>query len=139
MFRKFVTSRALIPIILCIQVAPLLVFPKSSYSLTTQEWWLPAFLSLLTLISLVQLLLRRSLASWPWYLLSFSQGFNIISRVMMLFPHATSMGSGSLVVNSSYLVITFAAIAVSAFEIWYCDLPEVRQKLASRTPIKTLA
>jgi hypothetical protein len=129
----------MIPIALCAQVVPLLIFPSSSYSLATQEWWLPAFLTLLTLIGLVQLLLRRSLASWPWYLLSFAQGFNVISRVMMLFPHATSMGSGSLVVNSSYLVITFVAMAVSAFEIWYCDLPEVRQKMASRTPLRPAA
>ena len=132
MFRKFVTVRAMIPIVLCLQILPLVIFPLSSFSLKTQEWWLPAFLTLLTVISLVQVLLRRELASWPWYLLSFSQGFNIISRIMMLFPHATSSVDGVQVANGGYLAIAFVAMFLSAFEIWYCDLPEVRRRLASR-------
>jgi hypothetical protein len=123
----------MIPVILCLLVLPLLVFPLSSYALTTQEWWLPALLTLLTVISLVQLLVRRSVAAWPWYLLSFSQGFNIISRVMMLFPHATISDAASRqVANTGYIVIAFAAMLLSAFAIWYVELPEVRQRLAPR-------
>jgi hypothetical protein len=137
MFRKFLTGRKMIPVILCIQVIPLAIFPLSTFTLATQEWWLPAFLTLLTVISLVQILLRRKIAAWPWYLLSFSQGFNIISRMMMLFPNATTMASGSQTVNESYIIIGFIAMAASAVEIWYCELPEVRQRLAARAPLKT--
>jgi hypothetical protein len=136
MFRKIITARAMIPVLLCLQIPPLVFFPLGTYKLTTQEWWLPAFLTLLTIIALVQLLFRRELASWPWYLLSFSQGFNIISRIMMLFPHATSSVDGRQVANGGYLAIAFSAMLVSAFEIWYCDLPEVRQRLAARATAK---
>ena len=140
MFRKFITTRIMIPVLLCCQVLPLLAFPPSSYQLTTQEWWLPVFLTLLTLISLVQILLRRSLAAWPWYLLSFSQGLNIISRMMMVLPHATTTGSGgTLVVNNTYVIIAIATMLLSASAIWYCDLPELRQKLAARNSRKSLA
>ncbi len=137
MFRKFITAQGIIPVVLCLQVLPLAIFPPSTFQLTTQEWWLPAFLTLLTVISLVQILVRRNQTSWPWYLLSFSQGFNIISRLMMLLPHAahTAEGGGQ-VASGIYLVIAFATMFFSAFEIWYCDLPEVRQRLAARSLAK---
>jgi len=140
MFRKYITSRFMIPVLLCLQIIPLVVFPFSSYTLKTQEWWLPVLLALLTIISLVQILLRRSLAPWPWYLLSFSQGFNIISRIMMLLPHATHSGEGGAqVANGTYIIIAFAAMLFSGFEIWYGELPEVRQKIAAGSAAKSAA
>jgi hypothetical protein len=140
MFRKYITSRIMIPVLLCLQIVPLVVFPLSSYTLKTQEWWLPILLALLTIISLVQILLRRSIALWPWYLLSFSQGFNIISRMMMLLPHATQSGDGGVqMANGGYIIIAFASMLFSAFEIWYGELPEVRQKLAARSGAKAAA
>jgi hypothetical protein len=130
----------MIPILLCLQIVPLILFPASSYTLKTQEWWLPVLLSVLTIIALIQLLLRRSTAAWPWYLLAFSQGFNIISRLMMVLPHATVTGpGGELKANSAYLLIAFATMLFSAFEIWYSELPEVRQKVVSRNAIKQSA
>ena len=36
------------------------IFPLSSYSVKSQEWWLPVLLTVLVLISLVQLLIRKS-------------------------------------------------------------------------------
>lgn len=130
----------MIPILLCLQIVPLILFPASSYTLKTQEWWLPVLLSVLTIIALIQLLLRRSTAAWPWYLLAFSQGFNIISRLMMVLPHATVTGpGGEQKANSAYLLIAFATMLFSAFEIWYSELPEVRQKVVSRNTIKQSA
>jgi hypothetical protein len=56
---------------------------------------------------------------------------------MMLFPHATRSGEGGAqVTNGGYLIIAFAAMLFSAFEIWYGELPEVRQKLAARSLLK---
>jgi hypothetical protein len=134
MFRRFITGRAMIPVVLCLQVLPLIVFPLSVFKLSTQEWWLPAFLTMLTIISLIQILLRREIAVAPWYILSFSQGLNIISRIMTLLPHATVTESGGgLEANAGYIIIAFAAILFSAFEIWYNDLPELRQRLAARS------
>ena len=89
MLRKILSTRIVIYVILVLQLVPLLMFPRPRTHLNSQEWWLPVLLSFLVVIALVQLLIRRSQASWPWYLLSFAQGFNIISRLMMLLPHAT--------------------------------------------------
>ena len=114
---------------MCLQVVPLLIFPPSSYSLQTQEWWLPVILTVLVIIALIQVLARRSTAAWPWYLLSFSQGFNIISRLMMLMPHATVSVDGAQRLNTLYVVMAAAAMFASAFEIWYCEHPEVRRGL----------
>jgi len=127
--RKILSSRVAIYIIMVLQLVPLLIFPASSYSPDSQEWWLPVLLSFLVVIALVQLFFRKSRASWPWYLLAFAQGFNIISRLMMLLPHATMNAGGVQRFNTAYAVIAAVAMIASAFEIWYCELPEVRNRL----------
>jgi hypothetical protein len=140
MFRKYITSRVMIPVLLCLQIAPLVVFPLETYSVKTQEWWLPLLLALLTVISLIQILVRHSLAPWPWYLLSFSQGFNIISRIMTLMPHSTkSVEGGGLAMNTPYVAVAFATMLLSAFSIWYVELPEVRQRYAAKSAKKAAA
>jgi hypothetical protein len=137
MFRKYITSRVMIPVLLCLQIAPLVVFPLETYSVNTQEWWLPVLLALLVIISLVEILLRRSTAPWPWYLMSFSQGFNIISRLMMLLPHSTrGVDGGGREVNSVYVSVAVVTMLLSAFYIWYAELPEVRRRYAARSAAK---
>jgi hypothetical protein len=140
MFRKIITSRIMVPVLLTLQVVPLIIFPLKSYSLSSQEWWLPMVLTLLALIALVQVLIRHDHASWPWYLLSFAQGFNIISRILMVMPHATSAAKGGgVTVNGDYLIVAFVAMVLSAFEIWYCELPEVHQRVLAKSHVKTSA
>ena len=129
--RKVLSLRGLIPVIMCFQVVPLLAFPPSSYSVKSQEWWLPVLLTFLVVISLVQILIRKSQASWPWYLVSFAQGVNIISRLMMLLPHTTVNNAGTQEFNTAYFLVAVAAMLLSAFEIWYNELPEVRRSLHS--------
>ena len=131
MFRKILSAKAVIPVLMCLQVVPLLLMAPSSYSLNSQEWWLPALLTVLVIISLVQILIRKTPVSWPWYLVSFAQGFNIISRLMMLLPHATRNNEGTQVFSSEYVIIAIVAMLLSAFEIWYNELPEVRRNLFS--------
>jgi len=129
--RKVLSLRGLIPVIMCFQVVPLLLFPPSSYSVKTQEWWLPVLLTFLVIVALVQILIRKSHTAWPWYLVSFAQGINIISRLMMLLPHATVNNEGTQRFNASYFLIAVLAMLLSAFEIWYNELPEVRRSLQS--------
>jgi hypothetical protein len=129
--RKVLSMRGMIPVVMCFQVVPLLVFPPSSYSVKSQEWWLPVLLTFLVVIALVQILVRKSKVAWPWYLVSFAQGVNIISRIMMLLPHTTVNNQGSQAFNTAYFIVAVAAMLVSAFEIWYNELPEVRRKLLS--------
>jgi hypothetical protein len=133
MLRKLISNRIMLPVILCFQIVPLVAFPLSSFTVKSQEWWLPVLLACFTIIGLVQLLIRRSQVQWPWYLLSFSQGFNIISRLMMLLPHSTDAVNKVQIFNTDYVVITVACMLVSAFEIWYNEMPEVRIALLGRT------
>ncbi len=127
--RKLLSTRAMIPVVMCFQVIPLLIFPLSAYSVDQQDWWLPVLLTFLVVISLIQLLVRRSQAAWPWHLVSFAQGFNIISRIMMLLSHTTVNHEGTQVFNAPYFIVAVVAMLLSAMEIWYNELPEVRRNL----------
>ena len=126
MQRGTLTSRKAIVAVLILQLIPLVLFPPESFSPNTQEWWLPVLLAVLVLLGDFELIVRRSSQSWPWYLMSFSQGFNIISRLMMLWPHATKTVGGATVANMPYILLTFVAIGLSVFLLWYSELPEVR-------------
>ncbi len=130
MLRKALSGKRIVPVVLCVQVVPLLLFPPESWSIKTQEWWLPVMLTALVIVALVQLLSGRSHGAWPWAILSFAQGFNIISRVMMLLPHATVGQGGAQRFDGLYVVLSAAAMVISALEIWYGDLPEVRRRYA---------
>ena len=130
MRRAMLRSRPVVAVLLCLLVVPLIALPVKSYSLTSQEWWLPAFLTLLTIVALIQLLVRRSHANWPWYLLGFGQGFSIISRLMMLLPRVTVMVDGSERFNTQAVLIFVATIALSALGVSYVERPEVRSTLA---------
>lgn len=126
MQRGTITSRKAIVAVLILQLIPLILFPPESFSPNTQEWWLPVLLAGLVLLGDFELIVRRSSQSWPWYLMSFSQGLNIISRLMMLWPHATKTVGGATVANMPYILLTFVAIGLSVFLLWYSELPEVR-------------
>ena len=129
MQQRALTSRGMIVLVLVLQWIPLLVFPAQSYSSTSQEWWLPVLLAVLVLIADVELIVRQSSAAWPWLLISFAQGFNIISRLMMLWPHSTQAVGSANIPNWPYIILTFVSMALSAFVIWYTEKPQVRSGL----------
>jgi hypothetical protein len=126
MLRRSLTRPRLVPVLLCLQIVPLLLFPPASYSFKTQEWWLPALLSFFTLLALLQILVRRSQTAWPWHILGFSQGLNIISRAMMLMPHAYVFVGEVQTLNLPYVILTFVSVLLSAGALWHSGLPEVR-------------
>ena len=123
---RTIAGRWFITAALVLQLVPLVLFPPESFSTKTQEWWLPVLLAILVLWADVELLVRRSDQLWPWYLMSFSQGFNVISRIMMIWPHATMTVNKVDVLNGPYILITFVAIALSVFCLWYMEQPDVR-------------
>lgn len=132
MLRKTLSGPRMVTTIMCLQVVPLLLLPGESWSLKTQEWWLPVLLTVLVAVALVQLLVRRTRSPAPWYILSFAQGFSVISRLMMLLPHAmVSTDDKSLRFDLPYVLLAVASIVLSWFWIWYCDLPEVRTRVSS--------
>ncbi len=129
MLPSILARRGAIIGILFFQVVPLLLFPPASFSPNSQEWWLPVLLAALVLIADAEVVGRRSLQLWPWHLMIFSQGFNIISRLMMVWPHATLIVGGATVPNIPYLLATVAAISLSAMLLWYLELPIIRMGL----------
>jgi hypothetical protein len=131
MLRKTLSGPRLVTILMCLQVVPLLLLPGESWTLKTQEWWLPVLLTALVVVALVQLLIRRTRSPAPWYILSFAQGFSIISRLMMLLPHSTVTEKGVQRFDFPYVLLAVISMALSTFEIWYCDLPEVRSRVSA--------
>ena len=130
MQRRPIAARKMIVALLTTQVIPLLLFPPDSYSPNSQEWWLPALLVVMIGAAVVELLVRGGRSIWPWHLMIFAQGFNIISRIMMMWAHATVTRGGATVLNTPYLALTLIAMAWSAFLLWYLELPEVRLGIA---------
>ncbi len=123
------TRRPVIVLVLILQIIPLLLLPAQSYSTKTQEWWLPALLALLVVLADFQIIGRQRVESWPWYLISFAQGFNIISRLLMLWPNSTQNVGGAWVINVPYIVLTLLAMVLSVFALWYTELSEVRNTM----------
>lgn len=120
------SSRKAITALLILSLIPLLLMPPSSFSPVSQEWWLPVMLMILALVSIIQLTFRHTTKTWPWDLLGFTQGFNLISRLLLLMPHATVNAAGSQVFNTAYVVMSLVSMAFSAFMLWYMALPSVR-------------
>lgn len=127
MTRINLANPKLIKAILILQFVPILMFPPTTYKLTSQEWWLPMILVILAIVGSVQVL-RKSTAAWPLYLISFAQGFNIISRLLMLMPQSTQ-GNEANMFNAQYFVLSVIAMAASTFILWYVEKPDVKQQL----------
>jgi len=45
-------------------------------------------------------------------------------------PHSTINVEGTQYLDTAYVLIAAASMLFSTFEIWYCELPEVRNRLA---------
>jgi len=126
MHRRPIAARKVVVATLVLQPVPLLLFPPESFAANSQEWWLPVLLTLMILAALLELLVRGSRKVWPWHLMSFAQGFNIISRIMMMWAHATKTSGDATVLNLPYLGLTLVAMTCSAVLLWYFELPDVR-------------
>ena len=129
MQRRAVANPGLIIAVLVLQLVPLMLFPPESFSPKTQEWWLPVLLALMVVIADVYLIALRTPTPWPWYLLSFAQGFNIISRLMLLGAHAANQVQKTWVLDAPYVGLTLVSIIMSAVVLWYTELPDVRMGL----------
>jgi len=127
--KKLITNRTFISILLFVQIIPLVAFSPEVYDLTGQVWWLPVFLAFLILLAAFQLVVRGTFATWPWYLIGFSNGFNVISRLMMFFPHIMMNVSGDQVVNWPYIIISVVAMGCSTLMLWVVEFPEIKNTM----------
>lgn len=132
MLRKNISQPTVVVILLILQFIPLLLFPVEIYSPTSQQWWLPVILTILALFAVIKITVQRTSELWPWYLVSFSQGFNIISRLMMLMPHATINVEGTQVADIAYIITNVVSILISAGYIVYAELPDVRLSMLAQ-------
>jgi len=126
MQRRALASPGLIIAVLILQLIPLVLFPAESFSPTTQEWWLPVLLAVMVIVADAYLIFARTTASWPWTLLSFAQGVNIISRLMMVWPHSSNQVGSTWVLNLPYILLSVLSIVLSAAVLWYTERPDVR-------------
>jgi len=129
MRRSFLTRPPVIIAILILQLIPLLLFPAKSFSPKGQEWWLPVLLVVMVLMADFQIIVQRRPSVGPWLLIGFAQGFNIISRLMMVWPNATIVGEAGTSVNWDYLLLTIIAMAASAWLLVYTEKPATREGL----------
>jgi hypothetical protein len=129
MRRTFLYQPPGIILILLLQIIPLLLFPPSVYVATSQVWWLPALLVILILIADFQIIVRRSTSVNPWLLIGFAQGFNIISRLMMVWPNATVTTEAGTAANWPYLILTIISMAASGWLLVYTEKPAIREGL----------
>ena len=120
------SNPAVVTLILLLQLIPLVIFPPSTYSISSQDWWLPVLLGIMVLAADFQIIIRRTTSVAPWYLLAFAQGFNFISRLMMIWSHSTSTVDKITQANWAYILITLVSMAMSVFMLWYCEQPAVR-------------
>jgi hypothetical protein len=132
MAKRALTAPVIVWLLCILQFIAFLLFPPASFSPTSQEWWLPVLNALMAVLGILQLMVRRSVQAWPWYILSFAHGINIISRLMMLMPRATRNVQGVLRINGLYLVLTVAAMLISAFYLRYLEVHEVRMTFLSK-------
>ncbi len=124
--RRALTTVGMVTLILILQLIPLVLFPAQSWQPQTLEWLLPLLLVIMVIVADFQIIVRHSAALGPWYLLAFAQGFNIISRLMMVWSHATVTGGPAGALNWPYLILTIAAMLMSTFMLWYTEQPDVR-------------
>ncbi|MCL4562799.1 MAG: hypothetical protein M1281_19570 [Chloroflexi bacterium] len=129
MIRQTLAKKPVIISLLILQVIPLVMFPAASFAADTQEWWLPVLLAILVVAADARLLARRGEITWPWHLIAFAQGLSIISRLMMLMPHAIETINGAQVVDTGYIILSVLSMLLSAVLIWYVELPEVRMAM----------
>jgi hypothetical protein len=129
MRRNLLSQPLAIIIILLLQIIPLVLFPLDVFEPTSQVWWLPAILVICVLVADFQLIVRRSSSVNPWLLIGFAQGFNVISRLMMVWPNATVTTEAGTAVNWLYLILTVISIVASWWLLIYTEKPEIREGL----------
>jgi len=126
-------AKALVWVLCLLQFPTFLLFPASSFSPTSQEWWLPVLCLVLALVGTLQLMIRHSPQAWPWYVISFAHGINIISRLMLFLPRATMRVQGDLRLNTLYVILAVVSMLISAFYLWYLERYEVRNAFLRRS------
>jgi len=108
------------------QIIPLLIYPPET---------LKSGLVLVGIMVIIFVLLGYGLWHGRTWALSLSltlQGFNVIVRLMMLFPNALMrLSDGSFIFDLSYIAFGVVSIALSLFFLLRLDRPDVRATMVA--------
>jgi len=129
MVREVVTKKPFVSAVLILQFIPFALFPANIYKPTSQDWWLPVLLLVMVAVADIEIFIQKRDVDWPWNLMSFAQGLNIISRAMMLFPRATINSNGNQIFNGPFVAYSLISMLLSALMLWFLEQPEVRMTM----------
>ena len=103
------------------QIIPLLIYPPAT---------LKSGIVLVGILAVIFILLGFGLRLGRNWALSLSltlQGFNVVVRLLMVFPNALMrLSSGAFVYDLSYIALSVVSIALSLFFLLRLDRPDVR-------------
>lgn len=107
-----------------LQIVPLLIYPPET---------LKSGVIIVGIMVVIFALLGYGLwrgRNWALSLSLTMQGFNVVARLLMLFPNSLTGGSGGNF-NSLYIVLSIVSIALSMFFLLRLDRPDVRATIVS--------
>jgi hypothetical protein len=108
-----------------LQVIPLLIYPPS----ILQAGLLAVGVVTIAVLALGFMVLRRR--AWALTMSIFVQGFNIVIRLMMLFPHALRPESAGGGVDVLFIISSLLAIAISGWFLYRMDRPDIRMAMVA--------
>lgn len=115
-------KKFLLPIIL-LQIIPIIIFPLKTIT---------SAISIFGFVALVFILLGYGLwrgRGWALSMSIFVQGFNIIIRLMMIFPHAVGAKGGTW--DISYLILAIVSMVISGWFLIRLDKPDIRSLIVA--------
>lgn len=118
------SARRLAPLFF-LQVIPLILYPPSLMASGAAVLAVVA----IAYLALGYMVLRGR--SWALTLTIFSQGLNVIIRLMMFFSQAVTLVGGDPVVNLPWIITALVSIALSVWFLLRLDRQDVRQLMTS--------
>ena len=118
------SSRRLAPLFF-LQVIPLVLYPPALLANGA------AVLAVVAVAYLGLGFLAYRGRAWALTLTIFSQGFNVIIRVMMFFSHAVVLTGDQRTPDIAWIVTAILAIVMSTWLLLRLDRPDVRQLITA--------
>lgn len=118
------SSRRLAPLFF-LQVIPLVLYPPGLMAAGA------VVLAVVAVAYLVLGFLAMRGRAWALTLIVFSQGFNVIIRLMMFFSHAVTLIGDQRIPDIAWIVTALLAIAMSTWFLLRLDRPDVRQLMTT--------
>jgi len=119
------SNRQQLLLIYLFQIVPLLIFP-----LETLKTGIIIVGILVAVFALLGYGLLRG-RNWALSLSITMQGFNVVIRLMMLFPNALTKVGGGYVFDLPYLALSALSIGLSLYFLLRLDRPDIRATIVA--------